>query len=657
MIGRIAAMRRRKGQSGFTLIELLVVIAILGILSAVVVFAVKGVSDKGETSAIKTDERTIRTAQEVFCGKSGRYAITTAELVDAGLLREPSQLHHIAPTAFGTCNGTGYEIARGAPLPDAEQVLTVGYKGDPWTSATSKYRLSRFALDTGTCETLTKVRNNYAVGPRLADSWDLVNPGNNTNYKTNGVNNPTWRFHLHPGVTFHDGAPLTAQDVKWSMDRLVTLADDFSAKLGANSSVVVDPLTIDITPAEANLRLPEIVVHPTYGIIRNGTQPQNNPIGTPQGWNVVCTGPFKFKEYVGGDHITVERYSGYWGTAAKAQEITFRFISDAATRRLALEAGDIDAMFDVGRLQVAGLRANSNLNVVSAPPSYVFNFYMNLNGTDPASNELQSPSVRRALAMSIDREDFVDQNWEDGVATVVHTPSPPSILGSHASTIQGIGYDLAQARQLLDSDGWTCSGGAPGGNTPCAVGEVRQKAGEALDLFMLSNTNNPDDPLLQDLKSRALQAGIQITVGNTLTSAQRSTRKNQGLWDLDHTNPNQNDANPAFLLTLQWWSKSINPWVSCLAGTTPCGPWQQAGPAFDTLVEQALASPTFEGAQNNSAQAMDLLFDQETKIIPFAGLSRVYGLSNNVAGFTPPHPAESHVTWSTVYLTTESTGL
>ena len=648
MITLIARSRSRRGEGGFTLIELLVVIVILGILAGVVVFSVGGVNNRGESAASQTDERTIRTAQEAFYARHGRYAASTEELAAAGFLSGPSTLHHVAPTP----DGSGFAIADGQPLADPDQVLTVGFKADPWSSAMSKLRFSRFALDAGTCETLTKVRNDYSVAPRLAESWTLASPGNNPAYKTGGVNNPTWRFKLRPGVTFHDGTAFTAQDVKWSMDRLVAKADDFSAKLGTSSTVVVDPLTVDITPVEANLRLPEIVVHPTYGIIKDQTEPSTVP---PTAATVQCTGPFKFKSYTAGDRIVVERYDGYWGTKARLRELTIRFVPDATARRLALEAGDIDAMFDVGRNQVAGLRGNSSLDVVSAPTSYVFNFYMNLAGTDPAYNELQSPSVRRALAMAIDRQDFVDQNWEPGVATLVHTAAPPSILGPHASMITGIPHDLSQARQLLDGDGWTCGGGAAGANTACGADEVRQKAGERLSLFMLSQTGNADDPLLQDLRSRALAAGIEIEIGSTLTSAQRSSRKNQGLWDLDHTNPNQNDANPAFLLGLQWWSKSINPWVSCLAATPPnCGPWQQAGPAFDALVEQALASPTSDGAQQYAAQAFDLLFDQEAKIIPLAGLSRVYALRKGLAGFSPPHPAESHVSWATVYRTTAS---
>jgi general secretion pathway protein G len=91
--------RRRKSDKGFTLIELLVVIVILGILAAVVVFAVGGITDKGNTSACKVDTRTLRTSQEAYNAKKGTYAPTMADLVTEKLLSEPSTLHDTTGTA------------------------------------------------------------------------------------------------------------------------------------------------------------------------------------------------------------------------------------------------------------------------------------------------------------------------------------------------------------------------------------------------------------------------------------------------------------------------------------------------------------------------------------------------------------------------------
>jgi len=95
-----SAQKKRSGEAGFTLVELLVVIVILGILAAIVVFAVGGINDKGQTSACKADRSSVETAEEAFYAsqKPKGFYVDMAGLVSGGFLHEASTLHDVTLT-------------------------------------------------------------------------------------------------------------------------------------------------------------------------------------------------------------------------------------------------------------------------------------------------------------------------------------------------------------------------------------------------------------------------------------------------------------------------------------------------------------------------------------------------------------------------------
>ncbi|MEJ7901312.1 MAG: ABC transporter substrate-binding protein, partial [Thermomicrobiales bacterium] len=191
-----------------------------------------------------------------------------------------------------------------------------------------------FPLNTNIFESLVYLTPEYQIEPRLAESWEFVEPG-------------TWRIVLRQDVTFHDGTPFTAEAVKYTMDRIAANGGGVLS-VGEESTVIVDDYTVEITPTVVNMRLMEQIGHPNNSILPTGLNPAESRIGT---------GPFREVEYVAADHYTVEANADYWGEAPGVSEITFQFYPDPTARLLALQAGDVDLIVDVPRQSAAQVEA------------------------------------------------------------------------------------------------------------------------------------------------------------------------------------------------------------------------------------------------------------------------------------------------------------
>ena len=239
-------------------------------------------------------------------------------------------------------------------------------------------------------EGLTRFASDGSVIPGLAASWDVSDGGK------------TYTFHLHDGVKFHDGTPMTGADVKFSLDR-ARGPDSVNAQkplfAGITDVAVPDPLTVVVTLDQPNGSFPFNIAWGDAVIVE-----QANVADEAIKQHPVGTGAFRFVDWVQGDKIDLEKNPDYWGTPARLDHVTFRFISDPTAAFGAMMAGDLDAF--------AGYPAPENLPQFQADPRFQVIVGNTEGETILAMNNRRPPldnvKVREAIAHAIDRKAVID---------------------------------------------------------------------------------------------------------------------------------------------------------------------------------------------------------------------------------------------------------
>ena len=341
-------------------------------------------------------------------------------------------------------------FATSTPAQSAEP-LVIGQAGDPVTlDAHGNNGIVEASVQSNIFETLVTLDKKMEIQPALATRWENPEPDR-------------WVFHLRPGVKFQNGAPLTAQDVAFSFQRLINwkpfgvmtgLAFYFH---GVKSVTALDPLTVELRTSGPfatmlrNMRTAYIVneayiekVTAEKGIEEVGRSPMG-------------TGPFKFVEWATGDHMTLDRFADYWGTKAGVERVIFRPIANNATRTAALLSGELGIATELPPLDVPRVKTNPNTRVVLDEGMRTINYKFDsvraeTPGIPGMPNPLRDVRVGEAINYAIDVNAIV-KIIMNGFAR------PSTQLGGHqhfgwSPAIERLPYDPAKAKQLLAEAGY-----------------------------------------------------------------------------------------------------------------------------------------------------------------------------------------------------------
>jgi peptide/nickel transport system substrate-binding protein len=274
------------------------------------------------------------------------------------------------------------------------------------------------------------------VKPGLAERWDIPDP-------------LTYVFHLHTGVKFHNGAPLTARDVKWTFDSLLS-GKIRSTKSGAYKLVdhieAPDDATVVFHLKQPFATLLWNLSDGAIGIVPSGSlsEMSDHPVGS---------GPFRFVSAEPDKEVVLERNEAYWGEKARLQRVRFAVVPDMTTRALELRKGSADiAINSLTPDMVVTLQKEPRLAVLRGPGTVLQ--YMGFNYRDPILKDVR---VRQALAYAIDRRPMLEYLW-GGFAQPAASILPPQSW-AYSADVPTYNYDPERARRLLDSAGYPPIGG------------------------------------------------------------------------------------------------------------------------------------------------------------------------------------------------------
>lgn len=328
------------------------------------------------------------------------------------------------------------------------QELRVGVEAGP-TSNDPHYHslITNIAFSRHVFEPLVVQDAQQKLVPGLATGWKAIDP-------------TTWEITLRGGVTWHDGAPFTADDVKFTLGRAGNVPNSpssFSVYTRPIKEVeIVDPLTLRLkthapTPLMPNYLSLVMTVSRKHG--DGATTADYN-----SGKSMIGTGPFRFVSWAPNEALVVERNESYWGPKPAFARVTYKAVPVAASRVAALRSGDVDLIEIVPPDEMVKLKQEAARFTTAESISNRLIFlqldadretspHVQSKAAGAIANPLRDPRVRKALSKAINRDALVERIM-DKTALAAGDLGPPGYFGT-SPDLKPEGFDTDGARKLL----------------------------------------------------------------------------------------------------------------------------------------------------------------------------------------------------------------
>ena len=425
------------------------------------------------------------------------------------------------------------------------------------------------------------------VIPDLAVSWRNVDPTH-------------WEFKLRQGVKWQDGSPFTADDVVFTYQRARKVPNSPGPFLQflkhvAKTTAIDDHTLVIETDQPDPILLNEIL---NVWIVSRKNGENATTADYNSGKAAIGTGPYREVEWVPGDHITLERFDGYFGDQPDWQRVVYKPITNDAARVAALLSGDVDLISNVPGNDIARLKQDRNITLGTMESNRCYFWTLDVDrdaspqitdddGKPLNRNPLKDVRVRRAMSMAIDRAALVTKVMQ-GQAEQAAQFNPQGTPGTSAK-LKPTPYDLEGAKKLLAEAGWAKGFGVVVNST--------------------SDRYPNDGQVNQAVAQMWTRLGLRATV-NTLPKAMYFPRVVKLEFSVLLSGNSTDTGEP--LSQLQYLLGTYDPVKGYGAGNYG----RYSDPKFDAIIDQA--SRTLDDTKRNEllAQAYDYAIGEQVAVIP-----------------------------------------
>ena len=408
------------------------------------------------------------------------------------------------------------------------------------------------------------------------------------------IDDSTWEFKLRDDVTWHNGDPFTAADVKWTLERVAT---DESLAENHIFSVIKEVQIVD----DYTVRIVTDGPYPTMLSLlsKNGSQMMPSKYIEENGLdyyleNPIGCGPYQFKEWVKDDVVVLERYDDYFGGTPYWDEVRFRSIPEASTRVAELLTGNVDIIVNVPTNEWERIDEGENTEMVLGNGTRIYNVIMKWDST-PTQNQ----QVREAVAYALDAQTIIDTVL-NGAGTPCYTRIAPGVFGQDESLYGIDKYDPEKAKELIASSGYN---------------------GEEIELLVPTGRYLMDADVGNVVAGMLQEVGLNVKV-NVLEWSAFSNKFNAGEFNGMALIAYGDDFFDASYGMNEYRTENCTP-ISCYSSAE-----------YDELYLEALNNMDPDSRREQLIEMQQMIFVDECVQAPFIHLKVPYGISSDI-NFTP----------------------